>query len=84
MDGTIYPGRWEFDIEGVYTSTRRSFDTASLYFHWDYLNQSLPAVQREQVGWISSRVPNAGQAANVARRIDELFDPRDIQTISMS
>ncbi|HKU41193.1 MAG TPA: FtsX-like permease family protein [Polyangiales bacterium] len=84
MEGTIFPGSWEFDIDGVYTTTRRSIDQSSLYFHWEYLNQSLPEFQREQVGWIASRVPDAGQAANVARKIDALFDPRDIQTLSMS
>jgi putative ABC transport system permease protein len=32
----------------------------------------------------ASKVPDAGSAANVARSIDQLFDPRDIQTLSMS
>ena len=84
LQGTIFPGQWEFDIDAIYTTKRKSFDMSSLYFHWDYLNQSLPEIQREQVGWISSKVPDAGAAATVARRIDQLFDPRDIQTLSMS
>jgi putative ABC transport system permease protein len=84
LEGTIFPGMWEFEIDGIYHATRKSFDQSSLYFHWDYLNESQPEVQREQVGWISSKVPDAGQAATVAKRIDQLFDPRDIQTISMS
>jgi putative ABC transport system permease protein len=84
LEGTIFPGQWEFEVDAIYTTTRKSFDTSSLYFHWDYLNQSLPEIQREQVGWIASRVPDAGSAATVAKRIDQLFDPRDVQTISMS
>ncbi|HKP63183.1 MAG TPA: FtsX-like permease family protein [Polyangiales bacterium] len=84
LEGTIFPGQWEFDIDAIYTATRKSFDMSSLYFHWDYLNQSVPEFQREQVGWIASKVPDAGSAAMVARKIDQLFDPRDIQTLSMS
>jgi putative ABC transport system permease protein len=84
LDGTIFPGQWEFNVDGIYTATRKSIDQSSLYFHWDYLNESLPEIQREQVGWIASKVPDAGQAATVAKRIDTLFEPRDIQTLSMS
>ncbi len=84
LEGTIFPGMWEFEIDAIYRATRKSFDQSSLYFHWDYLNESQPEVSREQVGWISSKVPNAGEAAMVAKRIDALFEPRDIQTLSMS
>ena len=84
LDGTIFPGQWEFNLDGIYTATKKSIDQSSLYFHWDYLNESLPEIQREQVGWIASKVPDAGQAATVAKRIDTLFEPRDIQTLSMS
>ena len=84
LEGTIYPGQWEFNIDGIYTATRKSLDQSTLYFHWEYLNESLPESMREQIGWIASKVPNAGQAATVAKRIDQLFDPRDVQTLSMS
>jgi len=84
LEGSIFPGQWEYTIDGIYTASRKSLDQSSFYFHWDYLNESLPAAQQEQVGWIASKVPDAGQAANVAKRIDALFDPRDIQTLSMS
>jgi putative ABC transport system permease protein len=84
LEGTIFPGQWEFNVDAIYTATKKSIDQSSLYFHWDYLNQSLPEIQREQVGWITSKVPNASQAATVAKRIDAMFEPRDIQTLSMS
>jgi putative ABC transport system permease protein len=84
LEGTIFPGQWEFNVDAIYTSSKKSIDQSSLYFHWDYLNESLPDIQREQVGWIASKVPDASQAATVAKRIDALFEPRDIQTLSMS
>jgi putative ABC transport system permease protein len=84
MEGSIYPGQWEFNIDGIYTATRKSLDQSTFYFHWDYLNEAAMESQREQIGWIASKVPNAGQAATVAKRIDQLFEPRDIQTLTMS
>ncbi|HEY2732758.1 MAG TPA: ABC transporter permease, partial [Polyangiales bacterium] len=51
LEGTIYPGMWEFNIDGIYSSTRKSLDQSSFYFHWDYLNDSVPDAQKEQVGW---------------------------------
>lgn len=84
LEGTIFPGQWEFNIDAIFVAKKKSMDQSSMYFHWDYLNESLPEMQREQVGWISSRVPDAGQAATVAKKIDQLFEPRDIQTLSMS
>jgi putative ABC transport system permease protein len=84
LEGTIYPGEWEFIIEGIYSASRKSLDQQSFYFHWNYMNDSLPATQQEQIGWIASKVPDAGQAATLAKKIDDLFEPRDIQTLSMS
>ena len=84
LEGTIFPGTWDFTVQGIYSAKRRSMDESSFYFHWDLLNQSVPASQQEQVGWIASKVPQARDAATVAKRIDALFDPRDVQTLSMS
>jgi putative ABC transport system permease protein len=84
LEGSIYPGMWEFNIDGIYTATRKSIDQSSFFFHWDYMNEGAPAPMREQIGWLASRVPNAAQAATVSKRIDALFDPRDVQTLSMS
>jgi putative ABC transport system permease protein len=84
LEGTIFPGEWEFTIDGIYSATKKSVDQSSFYFHWNYMNDSLPATQQEQIGWIASKVPNAGQAATLAKQIDQLFEPRDIQTLSMS
>jgi putative ABC transport system permease protein len=82
--GTIYPGNWEFHISGIYQATRRSMDRSSFYFHWDYLNESLPVERRDQIGWVVSRVGSASEAAGTTVAIDKKFDDRDIQTISMS
>jgi putative ABC transport system permease protein len=84
LEGTIVPGDWEFVVDGIYSASKKSVDQSSFYFHWNYMNDSLPASQQEQIGWIASKVPNASQAGALAKQIDQLFDPRDIQTLSMS
>jgi putative ABC transport system permease protein len=84
LTGTIFPGNWEFVIEGIYSTKRKSIDQSSFYFHWDYLNESVPAQMKDEIGWITTKVQSAGAAARVAKDIDRLFDSRDIQTLSMS
>jgi putative ABC transport system permease protein len=84
--GTIYPGNWEFVIDGIYSATRKSIDQSSFFFHWKYINEnsSIPAQSHDQIGWVVSKVENAGASAGVAKAIDQMFDSRDIQTLSMS
>jgi putative ABC transport system permease protein len=84
LSGTIFPGNWDFEISGIYTATRPSVDRATFWFHWDYLNESLPPARQNLVGWVVSRIDDPGQAAAIAKRIDARFEERDHQTLSMS
>jgi putative ABC transport system permease protein len=86
LAGTIYPGDWEFVVEGIYSSKRKSIDQSTFWFHWKYINESptLPARNRDQVGWIVSKVDDAGVSARVSKAVDAMFDVRDTQTVSMS
>ena len=84
LEGSIYPGMWEFNIDAIYTATRKSIDQSTFFFQWDYLNEGAPGPAKEKIGWITSKVPTAGTAGAVVKRIDTLFDARDIQTLSMS
>jgi putative ABC transport system permease protein len=83
LEGSTYPGLWEFNIDGIYTTSRTSIDQSTFYFQWDYLNDSLPDASKEQFGMIISKVPSPREAARVSKRIDALFDSRDVQTLSM-
>jgi putative ABC transport system permease protein len=76
------PGDLELRIDGIYTATAKSVDRSTLVFHWEYMNDSVPAVRRDTVGWIVSRVDDPSQAAEVGLQIDKLFDDRDTQTLS--
>jgi putative ABC transport system permease protein len=86
LSGTIFPGDWEFIVEGIYTTERRTLDRRTFYFHWDYLNES-PVVRprdKDQVGWIVTRIDDPSQSANISKKIDAMFDVRDVQTVTMS
>jgi putative ABC transport system permease protein len=84
LAGTIYPGDWEFTVRGIYTTTRRSIDRSTFWFHWNYLNESTPERGRDQVGWVVSRIDDPNRAAEIAKAVDKRFDDRDVQTLSMS
>jgi len=87
LRGTIFPGDWQFNIAGIYTTTRRSIDRSTLWFHYDYLNewvgQNRPRY-KDQIGWVMARIDDPSQAAAISHAIDEHFSDRDIQTLSMS
>jgi putative ABC transport system permease protein len=82
LESGIYPGEWQFTIDGIYTVTAKSVDRSTLLFHWDYLNDALPAARRDMVGWIVSRVDEPGRSADVGVALDKTFDDRDTQTRS--
>ena len=84
LTGTIFPGNWEFDIAGLYTVKRRTVDRSTLWFHWDYLNESLPPGRRDMVGWITARIDEPGRSAAISKAIDAKFAERDNQTVTMS
>jgi putative ABC transport system permease protein len=84
LQGSIYPGDWEFNIAGIYTATRKSVDRSTFMFHWSYLNDSLPEARKDQIGWITTRVDDPGRGPAVAAAIDRLFDDKDVQTVTMS
>jgi len=84
LAGTIFPGDWEFNVDGIYIATQKSVDRSQLLFHWAYLNESLPERQKNLVGWVISRIDDPVQSANLTMAVDKLFDEKDIQTTTMS
>jgi putative ABC transport system permease protein len=83
LAGTIYAGDWQFNVDGIYTTTR-PFDRSQFFFHWDYLNESVPERLRERIGWITSRIDDPKRGAEVSAAIDKVFDEKDVQTATMS
>ena len=84
LEGTIYPGDWEFVVDGIYKSSSKAMDDSQFLFHWDYLNDSLPGEQKDQIGWVSSRITDTSRSGEISKAIDRIFDERDTQTVTMS
>lgn len=85
MQGSIYPGDWEFNISGIYHASRKSLDRSQFIFHWDYMNDRLPeGPRKDQIGWVMTRVDDPSKSADISASIDKIFDERDTQTVTMS
>ncbi len=75
--GDIYPGDYEFTVRGIFESPRNSEE---LYFSREYLEQSLPAGRRGQVGTFAIRIDKPESAARISQQVDELFRNSTAQT----
>jgi putative ABC transport system permease protein len=84
LQGSIYPGNWEFNIVGIYSATRKTVDRSTFFFNWNYVNDSLPQARRDQIGWITSRIDDPSRGPEISAAIDRMFDQKDIQTATMS
>ena len=84
LQGSIYPGDWEFNIDGIYTAARKSLDRSQFIFHWSYMNDSIPEARRDTIGWVMTRVEDPSKSADTSAAIDKIFDEKDMQTVTMS
>lgn len=66
---------WEFDIVGIYDGAKKGTDTTSLFFRYDYFDETRQAQNwaTGQVGWYTIRIKDPAEAAIVAQKIDEEF-----------
>ncbi len=76
LKSPIYNQSVEFIIRGVYTGS----DEKTLYFHYDYLNELLPAWAKDQVSTFSIMANSAEDVPRVGRAIDSIFANSDAPT----
>jgi putative ABC transport system permease protein len=85
LRGTIFPGTWEFTIRAIYDGAEAKTDTSQMFFHWDYLNETLKRRGRgraDQVGIYLVDVTDADRAAEVSQAIDRLFRNSTAETLT--
>lgn len=82
--GTIYHGDHKFTVDGIYTATSKAIDRTQFLFHWDYLNEIAPPHRKDSIGWIMTRIDDPRRSAEVSAAIDQIFDEKDVQTLTMS
>ena len=76
---------WQFTLRGIYESDSPAFGENELYFHYDYLRESLEqggATGPEGVGVYMLRIADGADPIAVQRAVDELFEngPQRVQT----
>jgi putative ABC transport system permease protein len=77
--GDIYPVTLEFTVRGFYDKPR---DNENLFFHHEYLRESLKGEQRDRVSTFGVLVNSAAEVPRVAEAIDGLFETAPDQTKS--
>jgi putative ABC transport system permease protein len=82
LQSGIYPGDWQYTIDGIYTTTAKSVDRSTFYFHWSYMNDTLPPERGDYVGWIVSRIEPGAPVADVGVALDKIFEERETPTLS--
>ena len=72
INGTIFPGTWEFNIRSIYRGKRPEDDTTQFWFRWDYLEERKP-FQKGLVGWYTVRIGDPDDGVRVVKAIDAEF-----------
>ena len=85
LKGTIFPGNWEFTIRAIYKGRDRSVDETQLFFHWEYLNETMKKTasrRADQVGFYMIGITNANLAGEVSTTIDATFKNSLAETLT--
>ena len=72
LQGTIFPGDWDFTIREVYTPEDPSFGDEMFFFHYDYLYERTN--RRVTPGWFVLQLDEPDAAARISLDIDNMFE----------
>jgi putative ABC transport system permease protein len=73
IQGTIFQGTWDFNIDGIYHGKRPGDDESQFWFQWKYLEERFPDSMKGQVGWYTVQLENPDDAARIVKAIDSGF-----------
>ena len=65
-------GAWEFDVVGIYDAVKKTADTSSFLFRYDYFDEAR-MYGTGLIGWYQVRVDDPKRATGVAAAIDAEF-----------
>ena len=85
LKGTIFPGQWEFVLRGIFTGAEKSTEERILFFHWDYLNETLRKTiprRADQAGFYIIGISRPELAAQVSQDVDRLFKNSLAETLT--
>lgn len=78
LRGDIFPVNMDLIIRGIFQAG--TADDESMYFHYDYLNESLAPAERASVGAFIVRMDGPESASAVIKGIDDQFRNAPLQT----
>jgi len=85
LKGTIFPGQWEFILRGIFTGAEKNTEERILFFHWDYLNETLKKTiprRADQAGFYMIGISKPELAAQVSQDVDRLFKNSLAETLT--
>jgi putative ABC transport system permease protein len=85
LQGTIFPGNWEFVLRGMYRGRDENVDETQFFFHWDYLNEGLRKTapsRADRVGFYMIGVDHPNNSPNVVQAIDRTFKNSLAETLT--
>ncbi|UCG89184.1 MAG: FtsX-like permease family protein [Gemmatimonadota bacterium] len=72
LQGTIFPGDWEFSIRAVYVPEDPSFGDQMFFFHYDNLYEGVNG--NIMPGWYVVQLEDPAAAPTVINQIDRMFE----------
>jgi len=83
LDGDIFPGRWEFEVCGIYQPKNKNTDATQMIFHTDYVNERMleqTPVRANQYMWYMIQIGDPNRSAQISNQIDDLFKNSTAET----
>jgi len=85
LRGTIFPGTWTFNLRGIYDGADKGTDQSTMFFHWQYLNETVKQKfprRADQIGVLVVQLKDPGDAAAVSGAIDASFKNSLAETLT--
>ena len=85
LRGTIFPGDWSFTVRAIYEGAEARTDTSQMFFHWDYLNETMKRrVPRraDQVGVFVVQIADPARSAEISQALDTQFRNSAAETLT--
>jgi putative ABC transport system permease protein len=85
LEGTIFPGAWEFVLRGIYRGKEKNTDESLFFFHWDYLNETVKKtapLRADKVGFYMIGVKDPARAVDITAAIDKTFKNSLAETLT--
>ncbi len=79
IQGTIWPGTWEFNLRGIYDAAKEEIITPEFWFQYKYLEERRPFM-KGTVGWYVVKIDDPANAVAAAKAIDQRFSNSPYET----